>query len=127
MVSANNLKQYVAKERPNVSQMTLDIIDAIKTKQNVQFKYGTDEYRELMPQEFFGDFDGFGGLTNMGEYRQFLFNKVTDWVGIAMYYKVFVELDMVGYPDDKDITYKLHQLLDNAEPIIYTLKPQSGE
>tara|TARA_R100000935_G_scaffold17721_1_gene34423 strand:+ start:198 stop:548 length:351 start_codon:yes stop_codon:yes gene_type:complete len=113
----------------DVSNATLDIIDAIKTKQNVQFKYGTDteEYREILPQEFFGDFEGFGGLTDMGEYRQFLFNKVTDWVGIAMYYKVFVELDMVGYPDDKDITYKLHQLLDNAEPITYTIKPQSGD
>ena len=123
MVSANNLKQYI---KPDVSQMTLDVIDAIKAKQKVQFKYGADEYRELLPQEFFGDFEGFGGLTDMGEYRQFLFNKVTDWVGIAMYYKVFVELDMVGYPDDKDITYKLHQLLDYAKPITYTIKPQSG-
>ena len=112
----------------DVSNATLDIIDAIKTKQNVQFKYGTDteEYREILPQEFFGDFEGFGGLTDMGEYRQFLFNKVTDWVGIAMYYKVFVELDMVGYPEDKDVAYKLHQLLDSAEPITYTIKPQSG-
>ena len=111
----------------DVSNATLDIIEAIKTKQKIQFKYGTDEYRELMPQEFFGDFDGFGGLTNMGEYRQFLFNRVTEWVGIAMYYKVFVELDMVGYPTDKEVTEKLHELLDSAEPIVYRLEPQAGE
>ena len=125
MVSANNLKQYA---RPDVSQMTLDIIEAIKTNQTVQFTYKHhDTIREILPKEFFGDFEGFGGLTNMGEYRQFLFSRVTEWVGIPMYYKVFVELDMVGYPDDKDITYKLHQLLDNAEPITYTIKPQSGD
>jgi len=124
MVSANNLKQYI---KPDVSQMTLDVIDAIKAKQKVQFKYGADEYRELLPQEFFGDFEGFGGLTDMGEYRQFLFSRVTEWVGIPMYYKVFVELDMVGYPEDKDVAYKLHQLLDSAEPITYTIKPQSGD
>ena len=46
---------------------------------------------------------------------------------VAMYYKVFVELDMVGYPTDKEVTEKLHELLDSAEPIMYTLKPQSGE
>ena len=35
MVSANNLKQYTT--RHDVSQMTLDIIEAIKTNQTVQF------------------------------------------------------------------------------------------
>ena len=130
MVSANNLKQYVAKERPNVSQITLDIIDAIKTNQTVQFMYGgKDAIREILPKEFFGDFDGFQGWTapegEGGEYRQFLFNRVTEWVGIAMYYKVFVELDMVGYPTDKEVTEKLHELLDSAEPIMYRLEPQS--
>ena len=126
MVSANNLKQYTT---PDVSQMTLDVIDAIKTKQKIQFNYGTDteEYREILPQEFFGDFEGFGGLTNMGEYRKFLFSRVIEWVGIPIYYKVFVELDVVGYPTDKEVTEKLHELLDSAEPIMYTLKPQSGE
>ena len=115
----------------DVSNATLDIIDAIKTKQKIQFKYGTDEYRELIPKEFFGDFDGFGGFTapegEGGEYRQFLFSRVTGWVGIPMYYKVFVEFNMVGYPTDKEVTEKLHELLDSAEPIMYTLKPQSGD
>ena len=123
MVSANNLKQYA---RPDVSQMRLDIIEAIKTNQTVQFTYGQqDTSREILPQEFFGDFEGFGGLTNMGEYRKFLFSRVIEWVGIPMYYKVFVELDVVGYPTDKDVAEKLHELLDSAEPIMYRLEPQS--
>ena len=115
----------------DVSNATLDIIEAIKTKQNVQFKYGTDEYRELIPKEFFGDFDGFGGFTapegEGGEYRKFRFDKVDEWLGIPIQYKVYVELDMSGYPTDKEVTEKLHELLDSAEPIMYTLKPQSGE
>ena len=62
MVSANNLKQYA---RPDVSQMTLDIIEAIKTNQTVQFMYGgKDTIREMLPKEFFGDFDGFGGMDS---------------------------------------------------------------
>ena len=115
----------------DVSNATLDIIEAIKTKQKIQFKYGTDEYRELIPKEFFGDFDGFGGFTapegEGGEYRQFLFNRVTEWVGIAMYYKVFVELDMVGYPTESDILFCLESIAERKEPLVYTLKPQSGE
>ena len=132
MVSANNLKQYVAKERPNVSQITLDIIEAIKTNQTVQFTYGGhDAIREANPDKFFGDFELFGGnLTNWDNddsYRQFRLDKVDEWLGIPIQYKVYVELDMSGYPTDKEVTEKLHELLDSAEPIMYTLKPQSGD
>ena len=126
MVSANNLKQYT--QRPDVSQLTLDIIDAIKTNQTVQFTYGHhDTIRELLPQEFFGDFDGFGGWTapegEGGEYRQFRLDKVDEWLGISVQYKVFVELDMTGYPTDKDVAEKLQELLDSDESIMYTLEP----
>ena len=127
MVSANNLKQYT--QRPDVSQMTLDIIEAIKTNQTVQFMYGgKDTIREMLPKEFFGDFDGFGGWTapegDGGEYRKFRLDKVDEWLGIPVQYKVYVELDMSGYPTDKEVTEKLHRLLDNAEPLVYRLKPQ---
>ena len=130
MVSANNLKQYT--QRPDVSQMTLDIIEAIKTNQTVQFTYGHhNTIREILPKEFFGDFDGFQGWTapegDGGEYRKFRLDKIDEWLGIPVQYKVFVELDMTGYPTDKDVAEKLHELLDSAEPIMYTLKPQSGE
>ena len=127
MVSANNLKQYTKK--PDVSQMTLDIIEAIKTNQAVQFMYGgKDTIREMLPKEFFGDFDGFGGWTapagDGGEWRKFRLDKIDDWLGIPIQYKVYVELDMSGYPTDKEVTEKLHRLLDNAEPLVYRLKPQ---
>ena len=129
MVSANNLKQYVADKKPDVSQMTLDIIEAIKTNQTVQFMYGgKDTIREMLPKEFFGDFDGFGGWLapegEGGEYRKFRFDKVDEWLGIPIQYKVYVELDMSGYPTDKEVTEKLHELLDSAEPVVYRLKPQ---
>jgi len=130
MVSANNLKQYVEKERPNVSQITLDIIDAIKTKQTVQFMYGgKDTIRELLPKEFFGDFDGFQGWTapegDGGEWRKFRFDKVDEWLGIPVQYKVYVELDMSGYPTDDGVAEKLRELLDSNKSIMYRLKPKT--
>lgn len=126
MVSANNLKQYA---RPDVSQMTLDIIEAIKTNQTVQFMYGgKDTIREMLPKEFFGDFDGFGGWTapagDGGEWRKFRLDKINEWLGIPIQYKVYVELDMSGYPIDDDVSDKLHELLDSAEPIMYRIEPQ---
>ena len=132
MVSANNLKQYVADKKPDVSQMTLDIIEAIKTNQTVQFMYGgKDTIREMLPKEFFGDFDGFGGWTapagDGGEWRKFRLDKVDEWLGIPIQYKVYVELEMSGYPIDDDVSDKLHELLDSAEPIMYRIEPQAGE
>ena len=126
MVSANNLKQYA---RPDVSQMTLDIIEAIKTNQTVQFMYGgKDTIREILPKEFFGDFDGFQGWTapegDGGEWRKFYLDKVDEWLGVPVQYKVYVELEMSGYPIDDDVSDKLHELLDSAEPVVYRLKLQ---
>ena len=126
MVSANNLKQYA---RPDVSQMTLDIIEAIKTNQTVQFMYGgKDIIREILPKEFFGDFDGFQGWTapegDGGEWRKFRLDKVDEWLGVPVQYKVYVELEMSGYPTDKEVAEKLHELLDSAEPLVYLLEPQ---
>ena len=132
MVSANNLKQYVADKKPDVSQMTLDIIEAIKTNQTVQFMYGgKDTIREMLPKEFFGDFDGFGGWTapegDGGEWRKFRLDKINEWLGIPIQYKVYVELNMSGYPIDDDVSDKLHELLDSAEPIMYRIEPLAGE
>ena len=126
MVSANNLKQYA---RPDVSQMTLDIIEAIKTNQTVQFTYGHhDTIREILPKEFFGDFDGFQGWTapegDGGEWRKFYLDKVDEWLGIPVQYKVYVELEMSGYPTDDGVAEKLQELLDSDESIMYRLKPQ---
>ena len=112
----------------DISQATLDIIEAIKTNQTVQFKYGHhDTIRELLPKEFFGDFDGFEGTdedTEHKEFRRFRFDKVDEWLGIPIQYKVYVELEMSGYPTDKEVAEKLHELLDSAEPIMYRIEPQ---
>ena len=126
MVSANNLKQYA---RPDVSQMTLDVIEAYKTNQTVQFKYGgQDAIRELFIIDWHEDYYTFHGWLapegEGGEYRKFRFDKVDEWLGIPIQYKVYVELDMSGYPTDKEVTEKLHELLDSTEPVVYRLKPK---
>ena len=111
----------------DVSRATLDVIEAVKTKQVVRFDYGHDTIREIKPTGFFGDFDGFEGTdedTEEKEFRRFRFDKIEEWLGIPIQYKVYVELDMSGYPTDKEVAEKLHELLDSAEPIMYTLKPQ---
>ena len=70
----------------NISQATLDVIEAIQTHSTLKFKYGShDEYREVEPREFFGDFEGFGGVDIELEddnYRKFLFHRVTEWIGV---------------------------------------------
>ena len=115
----------------DVSNATLDIIEAIKTRDSVQFNYGHhDIIREIKPTGFFGDFDGFEGTdedTEHKEFRRFRFDKVDEWLGIPIQYKVYVELEMSGYPTDKEVTEKLHELLDSAEPIMYSLEPQAGD
>jgi hypothetical protein len=70
----------------DISRATLDVIEAIKTKQTIKFNYGHDSVREIKPSGFFGDFEGFEGTdqdTEEREFRRFRFNKVTDWVGIG--------------------------------------------
>ena len=111
----------------DVSQATLDVIEAVKTNNSVRFDYGQDIIREVKPTGFFGDYVGFEGTdeaTEEREFRRFRFDKITEWIGIPIQYKVYVELDMSGYPTDKEVAEKLYELLDSAEPIMYTLKPQ---
>mgnify|MGYP003111432763 FL=1 len=69
----------------DVSKATLDVIEAIKTKQTIKFNYGMDIVREVIPTGFFGDFDGFEGTdehTESREFRRFRFDKVNEWVGV---------------------------------------------
>ena len=69
----------------DVSKATLDVIEAIKTKQIIKFDYGHDVIREITPTGFFGDFDGFEGTdeaTESREFRRFRFDKVNEWVGV---------------------------------------------
>ena len=69
----------------DVSRATLDVIEAIKTKQTIKFNYGMDIIRVIKPTGFFGDFDGFEGTdeaTESKEFRRFRFNKVNKWMGL---------------------------------------------
>mgnify|MGYP007072072198 FL=1 len=112
----------------NVSQATLDVIEAIKKQNVIQFKYGSqDVIRTIKPESFYGDFKGFQGIdvNTTDEFRKFSFDRVTEWQGIPLSYKVFVELEVIGYPTDKEVAEELHILVDSAEPIMYTLKPIS--
>ena len=72
----------------NISQATLDVIEAIKENKTIGFKYGqeTKTIREVKPVDFYGDFDGFGGTDinldkKTGNYRRFSFNKINEWIG----------------------------------------------
>ena len=110
----------------DVSQATLDIIDAIRNKQSVKFRYGSyDKQRTIIPTGFYGDFYGFEGreADDVEEFRRFSFDRVVDWEGAQLNYNVFVELEVVGYPTDEEIAEELYELLESAEPIMYTIKP----
>jgi len=110
----------------DVSNVTLEIIEAIRNQNVVQFKYGSyDGLRTIKPTGFYGDFYGFEGTEahDKDRYRKFSFDRVTEWQGTPLNYKVFVELEVVGYPTDKEVAEELHKLLDSSEPIMYTLKP----
>ena len=77
----------------DISQATLDVIEAVKTKQVIKFDYGHDVIREIKPTGFFGDFDGFEGTdeaTNDREFRRFRFDKIQKWMGV---HDKFEEID----------------------------------
>jgi len=77
----------------DVARATLDVIEAVKTKQVIKFDYGHDVIREIKPTGFFGDFDGFEGTdesTNDREFRRFRFDKIQKWMGV---HDKFEEID----------------------------------
>jgi len=109
----------------DISNATLDVIEAIKKQNIVQFKYGSyDGIRTIKPESFYGDFNGFQGTEiQIQEFRKFSFDKVTEWLGIPITYKVFVELEIVGYPTDDDVRDYLEPIADGMDPLKYTLQP----
>ena len=69
--------------KPDVSNMTLEVIEAIKNKETVVFEYGKQELRNIKPEGFFGDYDGFQGTdTQLNQFRRFKFSEITDWIGV---------------------------------------------
>ena len=67
----------------DVSQATLDVIEAIKKKGVIKFTYrDTGVMRYIKPLSFYGDFEGFEGIDTTKDeenYRRFSFNAVNDW------------------------------------------------
>ena len=64
----------------DISQITLDVIEAIKENKSVSFKYGGHEtIRVIKPQGFYGDFTGFEGTDENIEDLEYGVESY-DWV-----------------------------------------------
>jgi hypothetical protein len=67
----------------DISQATLDVIEAIKQKGAVKFTYkDKDVTRYIKPAQFYGEFEGFEGVdVALDEYRKFSFKFINRWDG----------------------------------------------
>ena len=107
----------------DISNATLDIIEAIKNKQTIKFdyKYKYSEVNEepktytVKPLGFFGDFVGFEGTDEEDnqQFKRFRFETVTEWLGVTKPVKVLVELEFYEYPTDTEVEEKLEHLIDH--------------
>jgi|TARA_R100000084_G_scaffold105271_1_gene62562 hypothetical protein len=109
----------------DISQATLDVIEAIKQRKPIQFTYGSADYiRELEPTGFFGDFEGFeGNDTLIDEHRKFYFNKVTEWHGVQQPYEVTITIKSFTHPTEEEIREYLEDILEDIRPLVYTINP----
>ena len=115
----------------DISNATLDVIEAVKNKQTIKFdyKYKYSEVNEepktytVKPLGFFGDFDGFEGTDEEDDqqFKRFRFENVTEWLGVTKPVKVLVELEFYEYPTDKEVELELHKLVDNLEPVMWRI------
>jgi len=110
----------------NVSQATLDVIEAIKKSKTIKFTYGSsDESRKIKPTGFYGDFNGFEGTyydSDEKEFRRFSFDRVTEWYGITNEYRIIIELDVNEYPSEEDVRKHMYKVLKEDEQILYSVK-----
>ena len=101
----------------DISQVTLDVIDAIKEKKSVTFKYGGhDTLRVVKPQAFYGDFAGFEGTdenTEEKEFRRFGLERISEWLGRENICIVHVEpIAFTFHPTWSDVRQRLQELID---------------
>ena len=101
----------------DISQVTLDVIDAIKEKKSVTFKYGGhDTLRVVKPQAFYGDFAGFEGTdenTEEKEFRRFGLERISEWLGSENICIVHVEpIAFTFHPTWSDVRQRLQELID---------------
>ena len=108
----------------DVSNATLDIIEAVKNNKTIKFDYQykqgfNDEPKTytVTPSGFFGDFVGFEGTdegTEDRQFKRFRFDNVTSWIGITKPVKVLVELEFNGYPTDTEVEVALQKQLTSS-------------
>jgi len=97
----------------DISQATLDVIEAIKQKGAVKFTYkDKDVTRYIKPAQFYGDFEGFEGVdVALDEYRKFSFKSMDRWDGyFASAYVIQNNID------------KLEEAVQNLERLLKRLK-----
>ena len=106
----------------DVSNATLDIIEAVKNNKTIKFNYKKEysdyarqqETYTITPSGFFGDFVGFEGTDEEDnqQFKRFRFETVTEWLGITKPVKVLVELEFNDYPTEEEVEEKLEHLID---------------
>ena len=111
----------------DISNATLDVIEAVKNKKTIRFDY-KKEYSDyarqhktytVTPSGFFGDFIGFEGLdegTEDRQFKRFRFENITEWLGVTKPVNVLVELEFSDYPTDTEVEEKLEHLIDYQTP-----------
>ena len=105
------------KMRVDTSQITLDVIEAIKQNKAVTFKYGDhDTVRLIKPQGFYGDFSGFEGTdesTDAKEFRRFGLDRVSEWMGRATECTIHIEpISFTFHPTWSDVKQRVQELID---------------
>ena len=108
----------------DVSNATLDIIEAVKNNKTIKFNYKKEysdyarqqETYTITPSGFFGDFVGFEGVDedDYQQFKRFRFEHVTEWLGITKPVKVLVELEFSDYPTDTEVEEELEKQLSNS-------------
>ena len=109
----------------DVSNATLDIIEAVKNNKTIKFDYKKEysdyarqhETYTVTPLGFFGDFVGFEGTdegTEDRQFKRFRFDNVTSWIGITKPVKVLVELEFNDYPTEEEVEVALQKQLTSS-------------
>ena len=101
----------------DTSQITLDVIEAIKENKSVSFKYGGHEtIRVIKPKGFYGDFTGFEGTderTEEQEFRRFGLERISEWLGRETVCVVHIEpIAFPFHPTWDNVTKRLQEMID---------------
>lgn len=103
----------------DISQATLDVIEAIKQKGAVKFTYkDKDVTRYIKPAQFYGEFEGFEGVdVALDEYRKFSFKSINRWDGyFASAYVIQNNIDKL-----EEAVQKSREITKEAKGLSYTV------